>query len=623
MGVLFLFAEGPQFRLCCSFPGAMDAGGDGLVGQIGEASFPPLFQGVPLRLQKRVSLPWGGGNELQGWKNAGIVIKQRDMWMEVGGRMDGKSEEKGGGGHMGFEDRVWGFVREKEMLKPGDRVVVALSGGADSVCLLTVLRENRMGLRLRAVHVHHGIRGNEADRDADFVRGLCGRMGVPLEVVYRDVPGFGEKYGLSLEEAGRMLRYEALENVAREWERGEGGEEDRREERLKGERGEKERKEGDKRRRSVWIALAHHRDDSVETILHHLFRGSGLRGLGGIRPVQGNRIRPLLGVGKQEILEYLQAKGGKWCEDSTNESKDYTRNRIRRELIPYITGRINRQAVDNVLRAGEIFAQADQYLADQAKRVWEQFGYELREGTAVLASMGAEAFCRQEPVIRAYLIRHMLDMAAPGQRDITSGHFEQIDRLARGRVGGSCNLPGGVRAVKTYGEIVVGTGSNLNESFCESQSHKREQSPVTIVLPALGGQPLKVENMEFQVFSREKGTEIQKKEYTKWFDYDKIKDTLSVRYRQPGDFLTLPGGKRKTLRRFLIDEKVPKELRGRIPLLAEGNHILWVVGYRISEYYKIVEETHTILQAKFYGGKAYGGPDPGTIVRKRSESEDQ
>ena len=112
--------------------------------------------------------------------------------------------------------------------------------------------------------------------------------------------------------------------------------------------------------------------------------------------------------------------------------------------------------------------------------------------------------------------------------------------------------------------------------------------------------------MEFQVFSWKKGTEITKKEYTKWFDYDKIKDTLSVRYRQPGDYLTLPGGGHKTLKRFLIDEKAPREARDQILVLAEKNHVLWVVGYRISEYYKIAENTHTILQVDFYGGKAYG-----------------
>ena len=125
------------------------------------------------------------------------------------------------------------------------------------------------------------------------------------------------------------------------------------------------------------------------------------------------------------------------------------------------------------------------------------------------------------------------------------------------------------------------------------------------------------------VFPWEKGAEIPKKEYTKWFDYDKIKDTLSVRHRRPGDFMTLPGGGRKTLKRFLIDEKVPRERRDEIWVLAEGSHVLWVVGYRISEYYKIVEETHTILQVDFYGGKAYGRQDPGTIVRRGSESENQ
>lgn len=504
--------------------------------------------------------------------------------------------------------KVWEYIREYEILKPEDRVVVALSGGADSVCLLAVLAENTMAVRLRAVHVHHGIRKEEADRDAEYVRKLCRDLGVPLEVIYRNVPEYAGMHGLSLEEAGRKLRYEALEHVAWHWEQEE-------KERVM------EKKEHD---RPVWIAVAHHQDDQAETILHHLFRGSGLRGLAGMGPVQGNRIRPLLGVRKQEILEYLREKGLEWCEDSTNESEEYTRNRIRRELIPYITENINRHGVENVLRAGRLFGETDRYLRQQAEIVWQRSGSVEREeeGAFVRAYMDLGDFGRQDPLIRSYLIRRMLDLASPGQKDITSKHFEQIDRLAKGRDDKSCDLPGTVKAVRTGRTIGIESGEPRGNTG-KQEELQRERKPIFLPLPTLQKGRQRLGNMEFQVFLREKEAEIPKKQYTKWFDYDKIKDTLSVRYRQPGDFLTLPGGQRKTLRRFLIDEKVPREHRERIVVLAEGSHVLWVVGYRISEYYKIVEGTHKILEVEFYGGKGYGGQDPGIIVRRRGESKDQ
>lgn len=470
--------------------------------------------------------------------------------------------------------KVWDFVRETDMLQAGDRIVIAVSGGADSVCLLKVLTENQIDLRLRAVHVHHGLRGGEADRDAEFVREICKRVGVPLEVVYRNVREYADRRGLSEEEAGRILRYEALEEAARRWEQ-----------------------EKCSVSRPVWIAVAHHQDDNAETILHHLLRGSGLRGLSGMKAVQGNRIRPLLGVRRSEIVTYLRDSGWSWCEDSSNNSGAYTRNRIRHELIPYMTEHINVRAVENLLHAGELMGQADQYLERQADMVWRQYGrVEAREsGRRGRVMIDREGFLAQEQLIRSYLIRHMLGLAAPGQKDITAKHIRQIDRLAEGAVGGRCDLPGDLRAVRTYQELCL-----------ECNQEKQCLEEMSVSLPAPGQESVRFGDWEFRVFFREKGAEIPKKEYTKWFDYDRIKDTLSIRCRQSGDFLILPGGGRKRLNRFLIDEKILREQRDRIPVLTEGNQVLWVVGYRISEYYKIREATHTILQVDFYGGKAYG-----------------
>ncbi len=219
------------------------------------------------------------------------------------------------------------YIRRNRLFSPGDRVIVALSGGADSVCLLVVLNELKevLGLELKAVHVHHGLRGKEADRDSDYAGKLSETLGVPFACVRVDAALYAREHGMSVEEAGRHLRYQIFEKE------------------LLGFSGTK-------------IAVAHHRDDQAETILYNLFRGTGLKGLGGMRPVRDKIVRPLLSVGREEILAYLAEKGISYCEDSTNAQTDYVRNRIRSRILPEIREQVNRRAGENILHAGEMAA---------------------------------------------------------------------------------------------------------------------------------------------------------------------------------------------------------------------------------------------------------------------------
>ena len=465
--------------------------------------------------------------------------------------------------------KVRDYMREHEMTAPGDAVIVALSGGADSVCLLTVLKQLATPeFLLRAVHVHHGIRGAEADRDEAFAQKLCESLSVPLCVAYCHVPAYAAEHGLSEEEAGRILRYQVLEKEAGKW--------------------EQELPAGSR----VKIALAHHRDDNAETILHHLLRGSGLTGLAGIRPVQGRRIRPLLCVGREEIRAYLEAGHISWCEDSTNQSPDYTRNRIRSQVLPLLKTAVNEQAEEHILQAGQIIGQADAYLRQQAEEIWQEAVCGREED---LAAIPLTAFARQPEILKTYLIRHMLDQLHPGWKDIGSRHFTAIAELAGKPVGSRLDLPGGLMARTGYEtlEIVRKTEREVSvktESGADGEIHGRQTVP----------------ELHMTVFSRQKDQEIPKNQYTKWFDYDKIKGTLSVRTRRTGDYLILPSGGSKTIARYMIDEKIPKEKREQILLLAEGSHVLWVVGYRISEYYKIDNKTENILQVTCDGGKDYG-----------------
>ena len=465
--------------------------------------------------------------------------------------------------------KVRDYMREHEMTAPGDAVIVALSGGADSVCLLTVLKQLATPeFLLRAVHVHHGIRGAEADRDEAFAQKLCESLSVPLCVAYCHVPAYAAEHGLSEEEAGRILRYQVLEKEAGKW--------------------EQELPAGSR----VKIALAHHRDDNAETILHHLLRGSGLTGLAGIRPVQGRRIRPLLCVGREEIRAYLEAGHISWCEDSTNQSPDYTRNRIRSQVLPLLKTAVNEQAEEHILQAGQIIGQADAYLRQQAEEIWQEAVCGREED---LAAIPLTAFARQPEILKTYLIRHMLDQLHPGWKDIGSRHFTAIAELAGKPVGSRLDLPGGLMARTGYEtlEIVRKTEREVSvktESGADGEILGRQTVP----------------ELHMTVFSRQKDQEIPKNQYTKWFDYDKIKGTLSVRTRRTGDYLILPSGGSKTIARYMIDEKIPKEKREKILLLAEGSHVLWVVGFRISEYYKIEEHTENILQVTCDGGKDYG-----------------
>ncbi len=471
--------------------------------------------------------------------------------------------------------KVQRFMEKQGMATKG-RVLVALSGGADSVCLLSVLRRISHELELRALHVHHGLRGEEADRDVMFVRNLCRQMQIPLTVVYRNVSAYALEHGLSEEEAGRLLRYEALEEEADRWE-------------------EEEVPDCRKGTADVWIALAHHKDDQAETILHHLLRGSGLSGLAGIRPVQNNRIRPLLCVSRGEIVEYLKQEGLSWCEDSTNESSDYTRNRIRNHLIPQMKEQVNRNAVENIIHAGEIAAQADDYLKKRAEEVWRQAGRERKNGGC---SIRREVFGSQEPIIQTYLIRHMLGLAAPGWKDITSVHFRQLAELAGKQSGKRLDLPCGITGYCDYEELIL---------KCEKQKNREGDFCSTVLeLPEPDGPDVEVQGLKLRAFSAKKGEEIPKNQYTKWFDYDKINSTLFLRPRQSGDYLLLLGGGKKMVARYMIDEKIPRDQRDEILMLAEDSHILWVIGFRISEYYKVTNTTKTILEAKFDGGKKDG-----------------
>lgn len=458
-----------------------------------------------------------------------------------------------------MRDTVESYIKKNQMIQEGDGIIAAVSGGADSVCLLHVLAKLRekYSLKLEAVHVHHGLRGEEADRDAEFTRALCGRLKVSCRILYARVKEYAKKHSLSEEEAGRILRYKLLEQEAESREQETGC--------------------------PVKIAVAHHGDDSAETVLYNLFRGSGLQGMGGIRPVRGRIVRPLLCITREQILQYLDESGLEYCQDSTNQSWDYTRNRMRHRILPEIVKEINPKASRHILQAAEKIRQADEFLQASAA-AWINGRISEESPKRIPKEL------LQEPeILQAYVLRRILADAAGSEKDLSSRHVDALLDLLRGSVGRRADLPGGIWAEREY------TGLKIEKST----------APESVPPGHETGIPL-----EITVFPREKSQENQefpKNQYTKWFDYDKINGMLSVRRRRTGDYITLAGGGRKSVKAYMIDEKIPAARRDSIFLLAEGSHVLWIIGYRISEYYKIGPQTTTILQAKLDGGENHGG----------------
>ena len=446
---------------------------------------------------------------------------------------------------MNIEERVFSYIEKYNMIEAGSQVIVGISGGGDSVCLLFLLSryQKKNFFHLQGVHVNHGIRGQEALRDQEYARELCERLGVPFTVYTYSVPDIAGREKRSLEETGRMVRRRAFAQKAAEL----GG--------------------------KTVVALAHHENDNAETVLHNLIRGTKVAGLGGIHPVQRSEegisyIRPLLKVTREEIEAYLKQQQIPWMTDSSNEEIVYTRNRIRHKILPEME-KINPRAVSHITQAADTFLAIEEYLRGQADRLYREYVEKKENGYWIQK----ELFLEKE-LMQSYVIRMVLEQVEGKKQDLTAAHVESILSLGRGRTGTSVSLPGGVLASQVYGNLLIR-------------------------VPAAGKLPLK--ELEFEVFPWE-NQQIPEKTYTKWFDYDKIKSSLEIRHRKPGDFLTVTeaGGKKK-LKDYMIDCKIPREERENLTLLADAGHILWIVGYRISQYYKVTSQTKTVLKVHVKG----------------------
>lgn len=473
-------------------------------------------------------------------------------------------------------DEVRAWMEQEELIEPGDLILAGVSGGADSVCLLLLLQklQKEMDFSLEVIHVEHGIRGEESRQDAVFVEELCQKEGITCHICHRDVPGYAASKKIGLEEAARILRYDSYREKARET-----------------------------GRTSVKIALAHHADDNAETILFQMIRGSGIKGLCGMqakRDIEGGItvIRPLLGVTRREIEGYLRKHGQSFRQDSTNLDTDYSRNRIRHKILPQME-KINSRAVSHIVQSAGMLQEISEYLKEQVEEIQKR-ECSFRPDACEIKQHLFEGYPK---VLQQETIHQVLGTVAGSRKDIGIVHVEAVQGLADLQVGRKRNLPYGMEAERTYEGICIRRGGREVQKepetyeITEKELRRAEEGEVITIFLTDG-------KFQFRIFDFQGDIEkIQKKTYTKWLNYDKIKCGLQIRRRAAGDYLMIDkDGHKKKLKDYFTGEKVPGNKRDAIWLLAEGSHVIWVVGGRISADYRIRQDTKKILEVRMIGG---------------------
>ncbi len=473
----------------------------------------------------------------------------------------------------GMIDKVSKYIEENNLISESDKIVVGVSGGADSVCLLHVLNElyRERSVELLVAHIHHGIRGEAADRDEAFVRQLADKLELPFLSYRYDIPRIAEEEGMTEEEAGRELRYRTFLTICNTY--------------------------GCNK-----IAVAHNRNDNAETVLFNLFRGSGIRGLGGISssreasPDQKSvtMIRPLLFVLREEIEEYLRNNRIEYCTDASNLSECYSRNKLRNNVLSYVTREVNFNAVTHITEAAEDLKEASDFIEKQVMTKFEELVKFPDEGGEPLFEFDADAMNREDIVLQKGILIKIIEKLSGSRRDISRTHVLKLLELLRKPVGKQISLPYGITAKRSYHAIRI----FRQEELIRTRALQERIDPVILKIPGSIMADSVGKVVESGIISNKKGLTFPKNSCTKWFDYDKIENALELRTRKDGDYLQINSlGGRKKLKDYFIDQKLPKEQRDSVLLLADGSHILWILadGDRMSEKYKITEETDRIL----------------------------
>jgi len=480
-----------------------------------------------------------------------------------------------------FEQKVAAFISANELFGSVDKVLLAVSGGADSVALLYVMQALRskkvLGFELLCAHINHQLRGIEADLDEDCVAAQASELKLALISKRVDVSGFAGRNKLSIETAGRQLRIQSLLEIAKD-------------------------------NNCDCVATAHQKNDNAETTLQRLARGTGFRGLGGIWPtsVFNNEfkfVRPLLCVGRDEIIQYLKKRNLNWRDDHTNADCMYRRNYIRHRLLPSLQQDCKASVVEQLSRLSESARRFYKLVCRCADEVWPKAADCIGEKIALDSKM----LLAQSQPVKVELVRRSLTALGCGERKLTQHHYERILQLATQNVSGKkIELPDGFVVGGEYRNLIFSRPARSPVLRRESPGPEKKSQTINQVAESI---KLKVPGqtrfgkylIEAGVLDAEEGGfeefKAGKNNLTERFDFDRIKLPLVVRLRQAGDRLVPLGlGKEKKVGKFLTAEQVPQEVRKKILIVADKEKIIWVWPIRISEQVKVMGETRKILQ---------------------------
>ena len=503
-----------------------------------------------------------------------------------------------------LESKVIDFIQRYSLISHKEIVVVGVSGGADSVCLLHVLAKWRkgLGIKLHIAHLNHQLRGVESEADAEYVSNLAGSLGIPITIDRQDVAAYRIERNCSIEEAARELRYAFLGRVAREV--------------------------GANR-----IAVGHTRDDQVETILMHILRGTGITGLCGLAPcspmaydsqemplrdsppslrasplsLRAKRsnllvIRPLLDITREETTNYCQEHQLAPRIDSSNLSLSFFRNRLRLQLLPLLR-QYNPSVDQALLRLADIAKEDSTLIEQQVSGLWDEVA--RQENNAIY--LDRKQIASLPIALQRHLLRAAVTRLAGDARDIEASHIEAARSLLNKPASKRISLPHGLICHGGYDELVI------------ASTAKQSHLPPCPFPPLPGEFPLTVPGKTVPPGWKVIASIVQERaaspssrgalgtsegncqsNLVAHFDLQKTGTELFVRQRRPGDrFQPLGMSMPKKLYEFMVDAKIPRSWRGHIPIVCSPQQIIWVVGWRIDDRVKTTEASKEILRLEF------------------------
>ncbi|WP_074351194.1 tRNA lysidine(34) synthetase TilS [Proteiniborus sp. DW1] len=458
-----------------------------------------------------------------------------------------------------MREKVINVIKEYGLIEKDDKIVVGVSGGPDSMALLYILKDVReeINFSIYVAHVNHGIRKEEADADEEFVRSVCLKNSFPFYSIKVNMDQYAAENKLTSEEAGRAIRYDFFNKILNDLGGGK-------------------------------IAVAHNKNDQAETLLMRFFRGTGLEGLRGMEYKNMNIIRPLLDISREEIEDFCRNNNISVRIDRTNLEPIYGRNRTRLEVIPYIIKNYNKGIIDTLSRTARLMQMDSEFILGIADERFNNLVVEESPNSIVLY---IDRLKNEHYSIRTRIIRKSIEKINGSLKGIEEKHINNIISLIDENITGkSINITNNIIIKTSYGKMIIQKENKYNIKSFKYTFDIGDTIDINELGAIVTSKIVPISEVDIK----------QSKGFIKFFDYDKIKGRLCIRNRRDGDrFAPLGMRGTKKLKDFFIDEKIPRDERDRIPIIEDGEKIIWVVGYRISEECKISSNTSSVLVLEY------------------------